>query len=207
MLQSARRMMDVFRAHSPILMLTLFKTMVRSRLEYCCPVWNPAKVGDIQDIESIQRNFTKRINTCKDLNYWERLEKLQILSLQRRRERYMIIHTWKIINNLAPNDIGMLFKHNQRLGLKAIVPQINTKSQKSVATHYDNSFAVKAAMLWNLVPKPVNEKTTLDSFKEALGNFLNKYPDTPPTRGYTTANNNSLLEWTSQRGYNIGGRT
>ena len=211
MLQSARTIaswvLSVFRDRSPLLMLTLFKAMVRSKLEYCCPVWNPAKIGDIQDIESVQRNFTRRITSCRDLNYWERLEKLGILSLQRRRERYIIIHTWKIFNETAPNNIGMSFKQHQRQGMKAIVPSFNTKSQSSVATHYDNSFGVKAARLWNILPKTVNEKTTLDSFKVALGNYIEKYPDTPPTKGYTATNNNSLLEWNAQRGSTVGGRT
>ena len=65
MVQSASTMaswvLSVFRNRSPLLMLTLFKTMVRSKLEYCCPVWNPRKIRDIKSIESIQRNFKRRI--------------------------------------------------------------------------------------------------------------------------------------------------
>ena len=88
---------SVFRDMSQFLMLTLYKAMVQSKTEYCCPVWNPTKVGDIEAIESVQRNFTRRmIGSCKDLDYWERLKKLKILSLQRRRERYMILPVWKI---------------------------------------------------------------------------------------------------------------
>ena len=128
-----------------------------------------------------------------------RLKRLQLMSLQRRRERYIIIHTWKIINGAAPNDINMEFKENTRLGIKAIIPKINTKAQTSVSTHYFNSFGVKAARLWNILPKEVNEKCTLDSFKNSLGGFLSRIPDTPPTSGYTAANNNSLIQWNTQR--------
>ena len=35
-----------------------FKTMVRSKLEYCCPLWRPTKVQDIKALENVQRNFT-----------------------------------------------------------------------------------------------------------------------------------------------------
>ena len=45
----------------------------------------------------------------RDVAYWERLKSLKIQSLQRRRERYVIIHTWKILNNLTNNDIGLSF--------------------------------------------------------------------------------------------------
>ena len=75
----------------------------------------------------------------------ERLRKLNIISLQRRRERYILIHTWIILNGLAPNDIGMLFKNNSRHGIEATVPALNNKSQRFVATHYENSFGVKSA--------------------------------------------------------------
>lgn len=210
MTQDARKMaawvLSVFRDRSPLLMMTLFKTMVRCKLEYCCPVWNPSKISDIQTIENIQRSFTRRVNSCRDLNYWERLSKLQILSLQRRRERYMIIHVWKILNGKAPNDIEMIFQ-TQRLGIKASIPSFNSTSQRSVSSNYDNSFGVKAAKLWNILPKDANSKTDLDCFKVALGNFISKFPDTPPTKGYTAVNNNSLLEWNRQSSYTSGGRT
>ena len=52
----------------------------KKQIEYCCPVWDPAKTEDIANIESIQRNFTRKIANCKDLDYWERLKKLKLMS-------------------------------------------------------------------------------------------------------------------------------
>ena len=55
--QSARKMaswvLSAFCDRTPTVMLTLYKSMVRSRLEYCCPVWNPVKISDIQKIENV----------------------------------------------------------------------------------------------------------------------------------------------------------
>jgi hypothetical protein len=195
--------LSVFRDRSPLLMLTLYKSMVRSRLEYCCPVWNPAKVTDVQALESVQRNFTRRINGCHDLDYWQRLEKLKLLSLQRRRERYSIVHVWKILNGLAPNDISLESYTNDRHGLKIRLPAIKKKAQMSVTTDYENSFKIKASRLWNLLPKDCNSVSILETFKVKLGGFLATYPDTPPVPGYTSANRNSLLDWYSEK----GGRT
>ena len=141
-----------------------------------------------------------------DLDYWQRLKRLKLMSLQRRRERYIIIHTWKIINSMAPNDIKMSFKLHQRRGIKVKLPALNLKAQKSVITMYDNSFGVHAAKLWNILPRTVNTQTVLSTFKSELGTFLDRFPDLPPTDNYPSTNNNSLLEWTQQRGYSEGGR-
>ena len=62
--------------------------------------------------------FTKRIaqfNECHKglgmpiyrVNYWDRLREQQIFSLERRRERYMILYMYKIIIGLCPNPRGL----------------------------------------------------------------------------------------------------
>lgn len=198
--QVASWVLGVFRDRSRQTMLQLYKSLIRSRVEYSSPLWNPHKISDIQSIENIQRQFTRRISGLTELHYWDRLKSLKLMSLQRRRERYCIIHVWKIFNNICPNDIEMKFKHNPRLGNKVIIPALNTKASKAAVSVYDHSFKVSAAQMWNILPKEVNEKITLESFKTALGDMLQKLPDEPPVSGYTTINNNTIVDWCNQRG-------
>ena len=134
--------LGTFRDRSALTMTTLYKSMVRSKLEYCCPVWDPPKITDIQAIETVQRQFTRRISGLKDLDYWERLKKLKIMSLQRRRERYSIIQVWKILNGLSPNSTDMKFDNSDRLGVREKLPSFNHKAQTSVSSAYDSSFGV-----------------------------------------------------------------
>ena len=96
--------LSLFQDRFKVTMLTLYKSMVRCRLEYCCPLWNPADIASIQAIESVQQHFTKRVSGFQHLSYYDRLKGLQLQSLQRRRERYIIIYLWKIRHNLSPND-------------------------------------------------------------------------------------------------------
>ena len=169
--------LSAFRDRSQMVMMTLYKSMVRSKLEYCCPVWSPTKVTEIQKIENVQRAFTRKIVGCKDLAYWERLKKLKLISLQRRRERYCIIHIWKILHDQAPNDLGFEFKQHARLGVKVEIPRLNKSTQLSVRRDYDLTFRVRAAQLFNLLPPDVGCLSTLEGFKAGLGMLMEQYPD------------------------------
>ena len=68
--------LHTFYARDQNTMLTLFKSLVRSHLEFCCEVWNPHLTKDIILIEQIQRSFTSKILEVRDLNYWDRLKSL-----------------------------------------------------------------------------------------------------------------------------------
>ena len=87
--------------------------------------------------------------------------------------------------------------------MKITLPPVNNKAQASVKTDYENSFKIKAARLWNLLPKDINTINFLNEFKGGLGRYLRKIPDTPPVPGYTAVNRNSLLDWSNEK----GGRT
>ena len=68
--------LSAFKTRDRITLVTLYKSLVRSHLEYCCPLWSPRKITDIQLIEGVQRSFTSRIWGVQHLNYWERLKRL-----------------------------------------------------------------------------------------------------------------------------------
>ena len=81
--------------------------------------------------------------------------------------------------DIVPNDIGMKFVDNKRLGTRAVVPAFNRISTMimKAKTYYDNSFGVKAAQLWNLLPAEAKTFHSLDKFKISLSKFLSDIPD------------------------------
>ena len=90
MVASARKVaswvLGVSRARSKVVMPKFNQSLIRSKLEYCSPLWN----RDIETIEDVQRLFTNRISGMSDLSYWDRLTGLNIQSLQRIKEWYII---------------------------------------------------------------------------------------------------------------------
>ena len=186
--------LSVFRSREPEVMMTLYKTYVRSQLEYCSLLWHPQNIEDIQSIEGVQRTFTSRISGISHLSYWDRLVVLNLMSLQRRRERFIIIMMWKLLHRLAPNDVGIRFNYHERRGSTAELPSFPRGCRMSVVTRYDSSFAYMGPRLWNVLPRDINQIDELDKFKRRLTKWLLSLPDKPPVHGYVRANNNSLVE-------------
>ena len=81
-----------FDTRSPEPMLTLWKSLVIPHLDYCSQLWSPRTKGEIQNLEMTQRSFVRRIEGLAQYSYWEQLKLLNLFSVERRRERYMILY-------------------------------------------------------------------------------------------------------------------
>ena len=192
--QTTGWILNTFHSRDRETMLTLFKALVRSRLEFCCEVWNPYLKKDIVLIERVQRWFTYKISGMKELNYWERLKELKLLSLQRRRERMILIHVWKIKNGFYPNSAKFNFKFHNRTAAFRIVLRPLSRVKGKLLSLFENSFIINAAKLWNSLPGALTCAESLNSFVHQLKLYFSKTPDQPPLPGYPFANSNSLTE-------------
>ena len=186
--------LSAFKSRDQTTMLTLYKSLVRSFLEYCCVLWHSRNIGEIQQLEAVQRTFTSKIWGVGHLHYWDRLKALGIMSLQRRRERYILIHMWKILNGKTPNDAHITFLPVSRRGIVAEVPPLVKKSSLHNQSLYDSSFGVMGPKLWNSIPASLHQIGDQQQFKVKLTQYLNSFPDQPPVSGYCCANDNSLLD-------------
>ena len=111
----ANWVLSVFSDRSKDVLFTLYKSIVRSRLEYYCLVWNPSLMQDIKRLESTQRAFTRYISGFQGLLYWDRLKKLGLMpGAPFFRERYVILHMWKIWQDAVPIDLDIQFYDHTR---------------------------------------------------------------------------------------------
>ena len=191
-----------FQSRDKILMKTLLKALIYPIVEYCCQLWNPEMKYEIRNLENSQRYFTKRINGMQKKSYWERLKILKLYSLERRRERYIIIYTWKLLYGKIPNiegDKGIKMKFSERKGTECQIPPLkSTRVMQRVQSMIDNSLVVKGPKLFNKLPRYLRDFSgNLEEFKKTLDDFLVDIPDQPvlPTAEYAqSVTSNSLLE-------------
>jgi len=66
----------------------LYKSMVRSHLDYCSSVWAPYMKGDIEALEEVQKRATKLIPALQYLPYRDRLKACGLTTLHFHRIRY-----------------------------------------------------------------------------------------------------------------------
>ena len=155
-------------------MITLFKSIILPRLEYGSQLWSPHLKHMINNIERVQRTFTKYITGMYDLSYEERLKALSLYSLQRRRDRYMIIYIWKIIESLVPNlEPKITLTSSTRRGRLCCKENVPRGRQ---GTLMFNSFRWQAIRLFNSLPSSIRNisRVNVKVFKAKLDSFLSK---------------------------------
>lgn len=195
-----------FQSRDIDLMLTLWKSLVIPHLDYCSQLWSPSKRSLQQDLEALQKSFLNGIPSIRKLNYWEKLKKVKMYSLERRRERYRIIYTWCILEGLVPNfnydeGKGGIYSYiNQRLGRLCSLKPVKL-GHKNI---WKGSLSEEGPKLFNILPKSLRNtsKCAKDIFKRKLDNFLQTVPDEPLLPNYfpfRRADSNSIIEMVKHR--------
>ena len=130
-------------------------------------------------------------------NYWERLKILKIYSLERRRERYMILYIFKVFHGLVPNP-GYRIQENDRVGPKLYVP-VKDKNCSVPNLIYERNMLNRSARLFNILPKEIRKnlkvkEVNMNMIKSMLDKLLKKIPDQPSSaKIQKLAISNSLL--------------
>ena len=176
-----------FHCRNIYFMKHMYKTLVTPHVDYSSQLWMPIDCTEIEKIEKVQRDFFRNIPQLWGLNYWEQISKMKMLSLQRRLERYRIIYSWKILENLAPN-CGLqkiLESENSRQGRRLKIPDVGKNAPTK--RRLEQVFQFHGPKLFNCLPAKIRNMTNvgLEEFKMALDLFLENVPDQPKIDGLT----------------------
>ncbi|KAF9756139.1 hypothetical protein NGRA_3327 [Nosema granulosis] len=90
-------------------MLKLFNAFVRPHLEYAVQFWSPFLRKDVIKLEKVQPRATKLIPSLRNKLYEDRLRKLDLYSLEKRRVRGDMIEVWQIMKGKENVDQASLF--------------------------------------------------------------------------------------------------
>ena len=191
-----------FRTRAPKLMVLLWKSLVLCKLDYGSQLWSPTTKGDTQKLEMVQRSFIRKIDEVRSLDYWAQLRKLKLYSLERRRERYMVIYIWRILERQVPDfTAGKIYSINDggRLGRKSSFVLVKNNASSDVKKIRYASLSVRGPQLFNALPAEIRNlnNCSVEIFKRALDRFLTNVPDEPLIPGYTAmrrAESNSLVD-------------
>ena len=153
---------------SPIL-VRLYKSFVRPHLEYCSSAWCPFLVKDVNVLEKVQRRMTRQIPGLKDFSYDDRLKQLQLLSLKKRRLRYDLLLTYKLLNNLTDIDPSFFFN---------TCTETRTRGDDKIFVKFCRLdirkffFSQRVTPIWNSLPSEVKSVTSFSLFKKRLDCYL-----------------------------------
>ena len=154
--------------------MRLYFQYVRSHLEYATPAWNPWSTGDGEALEKIQRKAVNMISGLSSVTYEDKLHELNIQSLQDRRERFDMIQTYKIMNEIENVDKTIFFQlvdPRRTANTRQASHHMNIQPKRSNLESRKNFFSNRVAETWNNLPTTIKEAPNLRLFK-------NRYDET-----------------------------
>ena len=102
-----------------------YETYVRPLVEHNSVIWSPSAIGDIEDIERVQRKFTKEIKGLQNCPYTERLKRLNLHGLELRRLHTdlhgVTKYTLGLLTLMKMNFMGSSVLHTRSHGYKHFI--------------------------------------------------------------------------------------
>jgi hypothetical protein len=151
------------------IILSLYKSLIRPRLEYAVQAWNPYLRKDIDLLERVQRRATKMIVGMQGRSYVDRLKMLNLTTLETRRMRGDMIEVFKILKGFDMVEVGKFFTNNVGItrghGLKLFKYGSRLDCRKHCFSH-------RVVDFWNSLPSDIVACNTIGKFKKDLDKFM-----------------------------------
>jgi len=143
----------------------MYSAQVMPHLEHCVQFWAPQNRKDMEVLQQVQIR-TRLVKGWKNMPYKDRLKKLEMLNLGKRRPRRDLIALFQYLNAACSKSGVGLFSlvtdHRMRgNGLKLHQGKFRLDMRK-------NNFTERVVKHWNRLPREVVESPSLDVFENRL---------------------------------------
>ena len=162
--------------------LLLYKSLVRPHLEYGSCIWSPSLKYNVDAIERVQRRATKMVPSLRDLPYTERLEKLNLETLEYRRRRADLLETYRIIHGVHSIDQDCccsscpdksMFTPSLSRSTRGHSHKLQIQEATGVRKQF---FSSRVAESWNKLSEKAVSSPSINAFKNHLSKELsNKF--------------------------------
>ena len=159
-------------------LIPLYKTFVRPKLEHASVVWSPWLVKDQQELEKVQKRVMRMVVGVEGSSYEERLERVGLTTLVERRTRGDMVETFKTLRGMNRVEKGEWFVIQEeetrptRANARVVEGEIVKKREVLVPQRYNleirkNFFTVRVPEEWNRLPDVVKASASVNGFKNA----------------------------------------
>jgi ribonucleases P/MRP protein subunit RPP40 len=147
----------------------LYKSLVRSHLEYAVSVWSPSRLQDIEKLEKVQKRATRMIKQLKNYSYEARLKWLNLPTLKYRRLRGDMIQVYNIVSGKYKTNPTVNFNLCHVSNTRG-----NMYNMHLSHMHYNLRkyfFCNRVVQVWNSLPNTVVSAESTNIFKNRLDQF------------------------------------
>jgi len=157
-----------FSSHDTKLLVSIYKTYILPTLEYGSPIWSPVYKCDIDLIENVKRKFTKFLPDMFNKPYDNRLQCLNLSTLEERRIHIDLIFMFKVIKGIVDIDLNYYFTFNT---MNTRGHQFKLNVNISHVNCHKHHFCNRIIKPWNELPEEIVNSDNVDIFKGHIKNL------------------------------------
>jgi hypothetical protein len=155
-----------------VVVLRVYKSLIRPILEYASSVWSPSRVGLMNKLERVQRKVTKLI--YRDVPYSDRLVMLKLPSLRWRRNYLDMLRVYSIVHGDESLRRELItFSTEVSVSGASLRRHRHAIYKSNVHTDiYKHHFVNRVVDQWNSLPEPLLDIPQFSLFKKRLKEHL-----------------------------------
>ena len=149
---------------------------IRPHLEYGEAVWSPHLIRNIDALENVQVRATKLVDGLSNLEYPERLKRLDLPTLVFRRKRGDIIEMFKHFHQYDKSTLAPSFMPRKRPSRQHRFQLHTPQMRDGVTGPQSNFFFQRTVKIWNELSKHVVGAKDVNQFKNRLDEAWSEDP-------------------------------